>query len=840
MQLGPDINAISFSKTRSTLTSADLKLSESVLASAQLVNVETSNHSPSVTVSIFDALAEILTSTLKPQLSSTTAVTQRIIKNEVILQSHNGVSNKNNVNNLQDLNTQAINVSTDKDLITSTNIVQITDQITPNVINQLSVMDKITPSLNQKNQHLESTLLNIPTSTLTTPLSARKPFAIKVLYSNNDTPTDKLVTASTQNWSWTTDNPPTVLTSVSDIILSNNNLVSSELTNTLSQNIKNILDGMDENTRAKISVDMANLLKVLVPRALDGVSMKSDNVDVVPDTTPYSLEEIRNTEIKDIEMFSIQNNSEITSNNFDVSSNLSQAILNNINVNNENSTFKPDLGVNSKVFIAVNSSNTSVNNSTSNSTVIPESVTLWTSVVLNGTSLDDKISSTGGITPIAFIENVPLVDPTNGGSEDKIDSSVTSKSGPVPFFTNFQLIEDESNDIRLTTSSPSIKLQDTLTLPTDLQLSTPTIIEQITQNPVLVPPDQLWLLSKKADILKRIEDIIKEHNFEIATASNPTLNDIVNNPIPINSLSERLTKMVLQLNMTNDNVTDMTTLDDQNNTFTLSPTTNQPKTSTVSSSAGSTTTIRSLETTTEATATDTNLVQNRIGIQNNNDTTGTEFAITTVMDVVETTTVNNIVRENTTDTGTETTTELTIDTTTEGVLETTTMTDSAMTTSQSNETSSSGIFEVSENAPPKKDYVIFGILPNNTVVRKDPNDNVLESLTEASPYIIYGVLPNNTIIRKFPNGTRVPRVMQKIDVLPISPWSLRNPYSPIHNNPAIVKPRSNPIRVSTNVMTSTDATNNGTENTITTDPVNNNQITVFNLCILALELSLML
>lgn len=53
---------------------------------------------------------------------------------------------------------------------------------------------------------------------------------------------------------------------------------------------------------------------------------------------------------------------------------------------------------------------------------------------------------------------------------------------------------------------------------------------------------------------------------------------------------------------------------------------------------------------------------------------------------------------------------------------------------------------------PNKDYYLFAILPNNTVVRKKPSTYP----TKETPYLIVGIYPNNTIIRKFPNGTLVP------------------------------------------------------------------------------------
>ncbi|XP_053599789.1 mucin-2-like isoform X16 [Plodia interpunctella] len=90
IDLGPDVNAISFTKTRSKLTSADLKLSESLVKPSHIMNVEATHHSPSVTVSIFDALAEILTSTPKPRLSSTTEVSQNQNTNNDVVKPFNG------------------------------------------------------------------------------------------------------------------------------------------------------------------------------------------------------------------------------------------------------------------------------------------------------------------------------------------------------------------------------------------------------------------------------------------------------------------------------------------------------------------------------------------------------------------------------------------------------------------------------------------------------------------------------------------------------------------------------------------------------------------------------
>lgn len=53
---------------------------------------------------------------------------------------------------------------------------------------------------------------------------------------------------------------------------------------------------------------------------------------------------------------------------------------------------------------------------------------------------------------------------------------------------------------------------------------------------------------------------------------------------------------------------------------------------------------------------------------------------------------------------------------------------------------------------PTKDYYIFAVLNNNTVLRKRPSTYP----TKETPFLVYGVYPNNTVVQKFPNGTVVP------------------------------------------------------------------------------------
>lgn len=131
-QIGPDMNAISFTQTRSPAEL--LKLSESLVKPSHVMNVEASQHSQSVTVSIFDALAEILTSTPRNRLSSTTEVNKKQNINTDLIQALNGVSNNINVNSrvLPSQDTLSLNVNVN----TNTNV-QNTD-LTPNVNNLLA------------------------------------------------------------------------------------------------------------------------------------------------------------------------------------------------------------------------------------------------------------------------------------------------------------------------------------------------------------------------------------------------------------------------------------------------------------------------------------------------------------------------------------------------------------------------------------------------------------------------------------------------------------------------------------------------------------------------------
>lgn len=857
------MNAISISQTQKTLSSADLRLSESLVK--QVMNVEASQHSPSVTVSIFDALADILTSTPKPRISSTTEVTTKQPLNTDVTQILNGVSNIVNVNSPTGIPSPDFFVSTTT-ASTATQTVQTTIQTTPIVINNMSAGGSVTPNTNTE----VVTPVNTPTTpipTPSTPVSARRPFAFKVLYSKTETPTDKTWTSTetTRNQP-TTDNPSTVYNTVSDLLLANNNnIVSSQLTSMLSNNIKDILQSMDENSRSRVSVDMANLLKSVIPRALDGLGTMLDNSDFTPNTTPYSLEDI-----KDTENIEIETDVPDILQSVDIDKNVNiVTVPDKYTVNNSDFT----LGVTDLPKL-LSSSQTTIMNSpiTSNANLRASFETASTTPVTSSGTSEDIVnneqprSEANNTIPLPFLTNFQVKDFTPSdventtGDVENTFKNVENASSNVENISNTE--ENISVDVDSTENQPELGR---FTLPMSTSAS-PNNFD--IQNPYQVSSLELWVLSKKAMVLKMIEDLIRQHNSEIATA--PTLTDNIS---PNNNiiLSQRLTDIMNDMTSTTESTVITNSITTPSlTTFTPVPTPSPTPTqvlpgTTISdiSDVGTTISIfgqqteNSVQTTTEESSSD---LQSRFGEADQTSTVAPSTSSTTTSQTKdeenfrETDSTISSVEENeitqtTTQNGAQSTTNAP-ETTTQSNPETTTQQDVETTnqTTTPSETADDITTESSKNvAPvavltaatetPKKDYVIFGILPNNTVVRKNPNDDVLESLTEASPYIVYGILPNNTVIRKFPNGTRVPRVMQKIDILPISPWSLRNPYSPIHNIPAIVRPQSNPTRVSTNTVTSTDI-NNGTENQLTTDtPVNNQQnFMVLTLCCFACQM----
>lgn len=83
------------------------------------------------------------------------------------------------------------------------------------------------------------------------------------------------------------------------------------------------------------------------------------------------------------------------------------------------------------------------------------------------------------------------------------------------------------------------------------------------------------------------------------------------------------------------------------------------------------------------------------------------------------------------------------------------------------------------------DYYVFGIYPNNTVVKKRAW-KTFDYEKYMSPYVIFGIYPNNTIVKKFPNGTIInDEFMTSDNEISVSPSS-KNP--PLATTPATNTP----------------------------------------------------
>lgn len=80
------------------------------------------------------------------------------------------------------------------------------------------------------------------------------------------------------------------------------------------------------------------------------------------------------------------------------------------------------------------------------------------------------------------------------------------------------------------------------------------------------------------------------------------------------------------------------------------------------------------------------------------------------------------------------------------------------------------------------DFVIYGILPNKTVIRKYPDD-IFDDTPEDNTDYIYGILKNNSVIKKYSNGTTVlddKQNSRKFEVTNIDVNKLLNPHSDIY------------------------------------------------------------
>ncbi|XP_026491141.2 mucin-2-like isoform X10 [Vanessa tameamea] len=809
IQIGPDMNAISFTKSRSPLTSADLRLSESLAKSLQVMNVEASHHSPSVTVSIFDALAEILTSTPRPRISSTTEVLQKQSTNNDVKQINDGVSNNINVNSVKDSTSQDTFMSVDN-VNTVAKSVQSTEQSTQDLFNRISVGGITTPSQNTKDR--DSTPVTIPqnfsspTPPPSTPISARKPFAIKVLYADTAPTTDKTTAVMTTNQP-TTDSSTMVYNTVSDLVLSNNKLVSSDLTSMLSNNIKNIIANMDEDSRSRLSVDMVKLLNSLIPKLNKPLKLQ-DDIDFVPNTTPYSLEDIRDTE-----NIVIENTDNIRPVNIlqDVGN---ESIVNNTRMNTDS-------------LITTTETTLTVNSTLQNPNIlsVPEILTTTSSLVTADMPIFVATESNKNVelSTAAILNNEMSVTPsgietilTNSDTSfsSSVNSDFTNKPFLVPFLTNFEFNDftvnnTENSSINLTQSNPTMQM-------TSLQIKELEDIDNI-EDPSQLSRLQLWILSKKARVLKMIEDIIRNHNDEIANAP---LTELINSTNSNNiSLSNRLSEIVNTMTLTtispldfkNENdLTSTEATETQMTTSSLNPSLSLPQNTiditttenffsnappnmadislatTPMSLDTASTMLQEIETTAFDTAPDIADAFFSTTPKYGDESTMTEGFVRS-LEISDTTTFSSDSTPSTMSSNNEATTTVSniesateIDSTTENNLETTSISGTESTTIVAiiNETISNDVNMISNqinvatpSSIPKKDYVIFGILPNNTVTKQirteKPDDGNGKTVFKFIPIDEVTVSPQESNVLKLAS-TKMPKTTTFNEMLQVT------------------------------------------------------------------------
>lgn len=128
---------------------------------------------------------------------------------------------------------------------------------------------------------------------------------------------------------------------------------------------------------------------------------------------------------------------------------------------------------------------------------------------------------------------------------------------------------------------------------------------------------------------------------------------------------------------------------------------------------------------------------------------------------------------------------------------------------------------------PKKrsrDYVIYGILPNNTVAIKYPESET--QTTQVDARIVYGILSNGTVVRKYPNGVVVADgKARNIHVTNIEAGQLKNPHSLLYQrnyiekylfvSPSTILPTSKP---------QTKPTSSSTKSPTTIEPFRNDMV----------------
>lgn len=83
----------------------------------------------------------------------------------------------------------------------------------------------------------------------------------------------------------------------------------------------------------------------------------------------------------------------------------------------------------------------------------------------------------------------------------------------------------------------------------------------------------------------------------------------------------------------------------------------------------------------------------------------------------------------------------------------------------------------------RKDFIVFGLLPNNSVAVKYPSEESDEEMDSNAGRFVYAILSNNTVIRRYPNGTtKAVNKARNIQITDFEPSQLWDPNSDLHKS----------------------------------------------------------
>ncbi|XP_045534091.1 mucin-5AC-like isoform X14 [Papilio machaon] len=298
--LGPDMNAISFTQTRSALSSADLRLSESLEKPSQVMNVEASNHSPSVTVSIFDALAEILTSTPRIQISTTTDVPQQTFTDSVVKQTLNSTKQiRTEKPNDGQGNTVFKFIPIDEITVPpqETNVLTLASTKAPSKSNNEKEVQIVTPisvmEINSPTPEIQTSLKNIDEPTTTVQPTVGTPNVI-TLADNNIQST--MITSTTNP---ITTVQPKIESTTSNLRTTTFN--SIENSNTITTTVKNVITTFEPTTERYIPDLLTTLTTTSMPLVTTTDIPSTTESVPVPNNSIFTTTEMTKTATDDIQ-----------------------------------------------------------------------------------------------------------------------------------------------------------------------------------------------------------------------------------------------------------------------------------------------------------------------------------------------------------------------------------------------------------------------------------------------------------------------------------------------------------------------------------------------------------